>query len=109
MNRPPQLLRISRPRRAVGRNNPGLMKTGMVGIATTLLAWGGLGLTAPNAQAAPRCPGGTCMQWCPGDPDPAGGPIPWDRGACHDFWWDQKGLHDAGTGQFYAWSALPFK
>lgn len=49
------------------------------------------------------------MRWCPGDLDPAGRPIPWDSSVCHDVLWDSAGLDDIGTGNFYAWSALPFK
>lgn len=49
------------------------------------------------------------MRWCPGDLDPAGRPIPWDSSVCQDFLWDSAGLDDIGTGNFYAWSALPFK
>ena len=39
-------------------------------------------------------------RWCPGDPDPAGRPIPWDGNVCHDFYWDSAGVHDIGTGTF---------
>jgi hypothetical protein len=45
----------------------------------------------------------------PGDPDPAGRPIPWDSSVCHHFFWDSAGLTDVGTGTFYAWSTLPNK
>jgi hypothetical protein len=43
-------------------------------------------------------PGSSCLRWCPGDPDPAGRPIPWDSNVCHDFYWDYAGVHDIGTG-----------
>ena len=89
------------------------MKAGVVGLATTLLVCGGVGvagLPARLAQADPGAcaPGKACMRWCPGDPDPAGRPIPWDGGVCHDFYWDSAGVHDVGTSTFYSWSSLPF-
>jgi hypothetical protein len=93
-----------------------IMKRLIVELATAVLVSGGLGLAglgldAPSAQANPGCPsnGSSCQQWCPGDPDPAGRPIPWDKSVCHQFYWDYYGLHDIGTGAFYAWNKLPFK
>lgn len=90
------------------------MKAGVVGLATALMVSGPIGLAgrpARFAQADPAAcaPGKSCMRWCPGDPDPAGRPIPWDASVCHDFYWDSVGVHDIGTGTFYAWSSLPFK
>jgi hypothetical protein len=86
------------------------MKAATVGLATTLLVWGGVGLSTPSAQAAPAgCPTGkSCQRWCPGDPNPAGRPVPWDGSACHDYFWDYYGVHDIGTGAFYAWSTMPW-
>jgi hypothetical protein len=90
------------------------MKRLVIGLATSVLVSGGLGLAglgpaAPFAQAAP-CPAlQACTTWCPGQPDPAGRPIPWDRGVCHDYYWDSYGVHDIGTGQFYSWRSMPFK
>jgi hypothetical protein len=82
----------------------------LVGLATTLLVCGGLSLLAPSAQAAPGCPAGkSCQQWCPGDPNPAGRPVPWDGSVCHDYFWDYKGVHDIGTGAFYRWSEMPWE
>ncbi|HTQ17841.1 hypothetical protein [Mycobacterium sp.] len=85
------------------RTLAGLAMSG--GVAVTLLALG-----AGTAQAAPACPakGSACQRWCPGDPNPAGRPVPWDGNVCHDFYWDYKGVHDIGTGQFYAWNSMPF-
>ncbi|MBW0019102.1 MAG: hypothetical protein JO236_16360 [Mycobacterium sp.] len=74
------------------------------GIATTLLALG-----ADPAEAAPLgvCPAGhACTQWCPGDTNPAGRPVPWDTRVCHMFYWDYYGVHDIGNGAFYAWSRM---
>jgi hypothetical protein len=88
------------------------MKAEIAGLATTLLVWGGLGLglATPAAQADPICPSGkACMQWCPGQPNPAGRPVPWDTSVCHDYFWDNVGVHDTGTGAFYAWNAMPWK
>jgi hypothetical protein len=91
------------------------MKPGILRLATTLLVWiglglAGLGLAAHFAQAQPGAcaPGKSCMRWCPGDPAPAGRPVPWDSGVCHEFYWDSAGVHDVGTGTFYAWSSLPY-
>jgi len=87
------------------------MKAAIAGLATTMLLCGGAGLPARTADAAPGscAPGSSCQRWCPGDPDPAGRPIPWDGNVCHDFYWDSAGVHDIGTGTFYSWSSLPFK
>jgi hypothetical protein len=90
------------------------MKRQVIGLTASALVSGGLGLlslgpAAPLAQAAP-CPAlQSCTTWCPGQPLPAGRPIPWDGGVCHDFYWDSYGVHDIGTGQFYAWRGMPFK
>jgi hypothetical protein len=81
------------------------MKAGILGLATTLLVWIGLGLTALGLAAQF---GKSCMRWCPGDPDPAGRPVPWDSSVCHEFYWDSAGVHDVGTGTFCAWSSLPY-
>jgi hypothetical protein len=79
--------------------------------AATLLAGGGvaaaLGPAALTAQAAPGCPRlQACTQWCPGQPNPAGRPVPWDTGVCHDYYWDSYGVHDVDNGAFYAWSKM---
>jgi hypothetical protein len=80
----------------------------LVALAMYLVVSGGLSLAAPSAQAAP-CPAGkACQQWCPGDPNPAGRPVPWDGGVCHDFFWDYYGVHDIGTGAMYRWSEMPW-
>lgn len=83
------------------------MKAGVVGLATALMVSadvGSAGLPARFAQADPGAcaPGKACMRWCPGDPDPAARPIPWDAGVCHDFYWDSVGVNDVSTGAFYA-------
>jgi hypothetical protein len=78
----------------------------LLGAATALLLWGGAELVAPPAQAAP-CPAlQACSTWCPGQPRPAGRPIPWDNNVCHDFYWDSYGIHDIGNGAFYAWRGM---
>jgi hypothetical protein len=92
------------------------MKPRILRLATAILVWiglglAGLGLAAHFARAVPGAscaPGKACMQWCPGDPDPAGRPVPWDSSVCHEFYWDSTGVHDVGTGTFYAWSSLPY-
>ena len=85
------------------------MKRLIMGLAAGVVLSGGLSLAAPTAQAAP-CPGGhSCMQWWPGQPNPAGRPVPWDANVCHDYYWDYDGVHDIGTGQFYAWRSMPFR
>ena len=70
------------------------------------LLWGGSELAAPAAQAAP-CPRlQACTTWCPGQPNPAGRPVPWDTNVCHDYYWDSYGVHDVGDGAFYAWRTM---
>jgi len=99
--------RFRRTRRTAGENNPGVMRAALVGLAITLLVFG-LGPSAPSAQAAP-CPAGkSCQHWCPGDPLPAGRPVPWDGNVCHDYFWDYYGVHDIGTGAFYSWKDMPW-
>jgi len=86
------------------------IKTSFVGLAAPLLMLGvaGVELGEPSAQAAP-CPRlQACTTWCPGDPYPAGRPIPWDGGVCHDWYWDSYGVHDISNGQFYSWRTLPW-
>jgi hypothetical protein len=91
---------------------PQRVKAGIVCAATALLLLAGIDLNTYLAWADPGvgCPRATsCQRWCPGDPDPAGRPVPWDTGVCHDYYWDYYGVHDVGTGKFYAWKAMPFK
>lgn len=89
-------------------NNPRLMRAAIAGLATTLLMFGGSGLAAPSAGAAP-CPAGkSCQHWCPGDANPAGRPVPWDSNVCHDYFWDYYGVHDIGDGKFYSWRDMPW-
>ncbi|BBX97304.1 hypothetical protein MLAC_25980 [Mycobacterium lacus] len=35
--------------------------------------------------------------------------MPRDSSAWHDVYWASAGVHDVGTGTFYAGSSLPFK
>ena len=82
------------------------MKAALLGIAATLLLWGGSGLAAPDAQAAP-CPAyKACTTWCPGQPNPAGRPVPWDTNVCHNYYWDSYGVHDIDTGTLYKWANM---
>jgi hypothetical protein len=114
MNETPQFPGLLRAHDAAVEKNPRFRKAGMA-LATSLLVWGGLGLVslgpaADTAKADPACPSKTsnCQRWCPGDPNPAGRPVPWDASVCHDFYWDYYGVHDIGTGKFYAWRSMPF-
>ncbi len=108
MNQPRQHSRFPRTSAANEGNNPRLMKAAFVGLATTLLMFGGSGLAAPSAEAAP-CPAGkSCQHWCPGDVLPAGRPVPWDGNVCHDYFWDYYGVHDIGDGKFYSWRDMPW-
>jgi hypothetical protein len=75
-------------------------------LAMTLLLWGGVALTAPSAQAAPCPPTSSCQTWCPGQPNPAGRPVPWDTNVCHNFYWDSYGVHDTDNGILYKWSNM---
>ncbi|MDT5145583.1 MAG: hypothetical protein QOC58_228 [Mycobacterium sp.] len=104
----PRSSRLPRTGPVAGDNSPRFMKTAFLALATPLMIWGGLGLAAPTAQAAP-CPNtASCQRWCPGDANPAGRPVPWDGSACHDYYWDYYGVHDVGTGAFYAWRDMPW-
>ena len=77
------------------------------GTATALLVWVGLGLAAPSADADSGCPRlQACTTWCPGQPNPAGRPVPWDTNVCHDYYWDSYGVHDVGNGAFYPWRTM---
>ena len=109
MNRTPRSVRFPRTSRAGEENNPGFMRAAFAAFATTMFVLGGLGLAAPAAHAQGPCPGGkSCMTWCPGDPNPAGRPVPWDGSVCHDYYWDYSGVHDIGTGAFYSWRDMPW-
>ncbi len=109
MNPARQFSRFRRTPAATQGNNPRFMKAAFVGLATTLLMFGGSGLAAPSADAAP-CPAGkSCQHWCPGDVLPAGRPVPWDGNVCHDYFWDYYGVHDIGDGKFYSWRDMPWQ
>ncbi|WP_142280645.1 hypothetical protein [Mycobacterium saskatchewanense] len=85
------------------------MKAALAMVATVVTLSGGLAIDAPPALAAP-CPAGqSCQQWCPGDPNPAGRPVPWDGNVCHDYYWDYYGVHDIGTGAFYSWRGMRWR
>ena len=76
------------------------MKRVIVGLATTLLAWGSLaGSSAGTAYADPQYqnPPGP-FHWCPGQPLPAEahGQIRWDMGICHDYYLVVIGYGNAG-------------
>jgi hypothetical protein len=116
MYRMPRYPHAPRAGEPAGKHNPSRIKAGMAGVATTVLVWGGLGLSGLGLAAhfahadPPRdcAPGKACIQWCPGDPDPAARPVPWDPTVCHTYFWDFRGVHDVGTGSFYSWSGLPY-
>ncbi len=108
MTQAPRSSRFPRTPRAARENNPGMVKTAFAALAAPLTIWGGVSLAAPSAQASP-CPNMvSCQHWCPGDVLPAGRPIPWDGNVCHDYYWDYYGVHDVGTGAFYAWRDMPW-
>ncbi|MDT5343363.1 MAG: hypothetical protein QOE52_2547 [Mycobacterium sp.] len=89
-----------------GDDNPGFMRRMIVGLATTVLLWGGVaGVVGPGVAAArpgpvplnawPGCPedhpAGPC-HWCPGDPPVQTGnlrvdPVRWDANVCHTYWY----------------------
>ena len=108
MSQTRRISRFRRTRAAGERNNATGMKAAIAGLATALLMFGGSGLAAPSAQAAP-CPAGkSCQHWCPGDVLPAGRPVPWDGNVCHDYYWDYYGVHDIGDGKLYTWRDMPW-
>ncbi|MGA7135435.1 MAG: hypothetical protein WBZ15_24415 [Mycobacterium sp.] len=81
------------------------MRRMIVGLATTVLLWGGVaGVVGPDSAGArpgpvplsawPGCPedhpAGPC-HWCPGDPPVQTGnlrvdPVRWDANVCHTYW-----------------------
>ncbi|OBK24215.1 hypothetical protein [Mycobacterium asiaticum] len=66
-------------------------------------------LAAPANADSGNCPRlQACTTWCPGDPNPAGRPVPWDGSVCHDYYWDSYGVHDVGNGAFYSWATMPW-
>lgn len=73
------------------------MRTVVAVLATALLFFDGSGPA-----------GHSCPQWCPGDPNPAGRPVPWDGGVCHDYYWDYYGVQAINTGAFYSWKDMPW-
>jgi|SRR5271156_749899 len=88
-------------------NTSDTLRRGIVGLATTVVVSGGvglagLGLGAGTAQARPNPACNDlypCYTWCPGEPLPrsvhtnAGGteqpgpPVVWDMSVCHDWYW----------------------
>ncbi len=85
------------------------LSTGFAGLAITLLVSTGLMLSPPAHADQGNCPRlQACTTWCPGDPNPAGRPVPWDGSVCHDYYWDSYGVHDVGNGAFYSWSTMPW-
>jgi hypothetical protein len=106
MKRTPQFPASSQYRGAPPRRTILGMRTGIVGLATTLLLCGGPLLAAPSAQANPCPPYASCQTWCPGQPRPAGRPVPWDPNVCHNFYWDNVGVHDTDNGILYKWSDM---
>jgi len=70
------------------------MKRLLVGLATTVLVSGGLGLPA-SAPVSGIAQAGTGVphHWCPGDSDPTA-PTPvynWDWNICHTYYWVKSG------------------
>ena len=91
-------------REALVRRLRELMGLGLIVVAG--LAAAAL-VAAPSATASQGCPRlQACTTWCPGDPNPAGRPIPWDTAVCHNYYWDSYGLHDVDNGAFYKWSTM---
>ncbi|OBR99682.1 MAG: hypothetical protein CK429_29895 [Mycobacterium sp.] len=85
------------------------LSNALTGLAITLLVSVGLTLSPPAHAEQGDCPRlQACTTWCPGDPNPAGRPVPWDGNVCHDYYWDSYGVHDVGTGAFYSWATMPW-
>ena len=99
-----------------GDDNPWFMRRMIVGLATTVLLWGGVaGVVGPDSAGArpgpvplsawPGCPedhpAGPC-HWCPGDPPVQTGnlrvdPVRWDANVCHTYWYVGGGGNVART------------
>lgn len=85
------------------------LSNALTGLAITVLVSVGLTLSPPAHAEQGNCPRlQACTTWCPGDPNPAGRPVPWDGSVCHDYYWDSYGVHDVGTGAFYSWATMPW-
>lgn len=85
------------------------LSNALTGLAITVLVSVGLTLSPPAHAEQGNCPRlQACTTWCPGDPNPAGRPVPWDGSVCHDYYWDSYGVHDVGTGAFYSWATIPW-
>ncbi|PJE06208.1 MAG: hypothetical protein CK428_24790 [Mycobacterium sp.] len=85
------------------------LSNALTGLAITLLVSVGLTLSPPAHAEQGDCPRlQACTTWCPGDPNPAGRPVPWDGNVCHEYYWDSYGVHDVGTGAFYSWATMPW-
>jgi hypothetical protein len=93
-NRTSPIGRMSIARRAFADHNAGFMKRLIVGLATTAVMSGGLGLAglglAGTAQADPDPYGYGPHQWCPGQPMSGaswpGDDVIWDLNVCHTYY-----------------------
>jgi hypothetical protein len=94
MNRTLRFTRIPSRRGAAEGNNPRFMKRVIVGLATTVLVSGGLGLAALGpASGTAQADTGVPHQWCPGDSDPTAPTrvYNWDWNVCHTYYWVKSG------------------
>jgi hypothetical protein len=104
VNRTSRFTRIPTKRLAVEGNNPGAMKRLIVGLATTVLVSGGLGLAGlglveGTAQAAPvftQCPGDTAFTLDPQDMQKLA-ELPGGLSVCQRWYYDAEGNVVAGV------------
>jgi hypothetical protein len=104
MIRSARFKRIPITRGAAVGNNPRFMKRRVVGLATTVVVSGGLGLAAVGLAATAQAFDGP-HQWCPGQSmsPTKGGPgneIAWDMHVCHT-WYRIGGYATGNVGSTY--------
>jgi hypothetical protein len=89
MDRSAGFKRIPSTRSAVAEDNPGFMERLIVGVATTVVVSGGLGLAGLALAGTAHADDGP-HQWCPGQSmRPGVGPgseIVWDMHVCHTWY-----------------------
>jgi hypothetical protein len=107
-----------------GEENPRVMKRVIVGLATTVLVSGGLGLAGLGAGAAladddcspPTKVNGICWgpnHWCPGDSlfhltqNHVHDPVTWDMNVCHTYYHVARDQANQGQGIYEGPSPPP--
>jgi hypothetical protein len=104
MNQTSRFARIPRAREAAGEDNPGFMKRLIVGLATTVLVSGGLGLASLEVAAGTAEAGVGPYQWCPGQSLPQNQQPNWDMNVCHTWYFIVPWRVQSNTGAPNVWN-----